>query len=34
MGLAYLAGIQIFRVKEANALLAPLTAKLERFARR
>ena len=23
MGLAYLAGIQIFRVKEANALLAP-----------
>jgi len=34
MGLAYLAGIQIFRVKEANALLAPLTSKLERFARR
>ena len=31
MGLAYLAGIQIFRVKEANALLAPLTSKLERF---
>lgn len=34
MGLAYLAGVQIFRVKEANALLAPITSKLERLARR
>lgn len=34
MGIAYLAGVQIFRVKEANTLLAPITSKIERFARR